>query len=205
MRSAAPDTLERSAWARASVSTLARHGACCDRARAWLVAMGRSLDYASSDGLAFAAPRWLATRWSWGPTRWPIGWCEAVNAESIDCGVFSVFALEIFRAKGVEAHPAQVLRTYSEESTAHWRHKWSSMPGAFDWIGSRVVYHEVCVVRVGPTEARVYDPTDGIWLEPSIKGGHGAHIAIRAELPVALTWGPYTLVNGQWTEMVPRA
>src|SRR5215472_9185002 len=133
MNSAAPDTLERAAWAQASASTLAHHGACCDRARAWLLGMGRSLDFAASDGLAYAGPRWLTRRWEWGPTRWPIGWCEAVRAAAIDCGVFAVFAREIFRAKGIDAYPGQVLRSYAEESTAHWRRKWASMPDAFNW------------------------------------------------------------------------
>lgn len=95
MRSAEPDTLERAIWARASVSTLAHHGACCDRARGWIVAMARSHDFAATDGLDYTAPRWLTRRWRWGPTRWPIAWCEAVRAEAIDCGVFAAFAVEI--------------------------------------------------------------------------------------------------------------
>ena len=205
MPSVAPDTLERAAWMQASVSTLTDHGPCCARARAWLIAMARSHDFASTDGLTFAAPRWLTKRWTWGPTRWPIAWCEAIKAETIDCGVFGVFALEIFRAKGLDAYAGQVLRTYAEESTAHWRHKWASLPGAFDWIRGRVVYHEICVVRVNGNQARVYDPTDGVWLDPEIYRGHGGHIAIRAELPRALKWGPHTLVHGQWTEMASRA
>ncbi len=196
--------VDRAEWVRASGSKLAHHGPCCARARSWLVAMGRSHDFASTDGLAFSAPRWITRRWTWGPTRWPIGWCEAVRAPTIDCGVFMAFPLEIFRAKGVEAYPGQVLRSYAEESTTHWRHKWAALPGAFNWIGSQVVYHEVCVVRLGRNEARIYDPTDGIWLEPSIRAGHGGHIAVRAELPVAMKWGGLVLVNGQWTEMTPR-
>lgn len=201
MPSVAPDTLERKAWRQASGSTLQHHGPCCDRARAWLVAMARSHDFACTDGLAFAAPRWLTVKWAWGPNRWPLAWCEAVKSDAIDCGVFGVFALEIFRAKGIEAYPGQVLRTYAEESTTHWRRKWDALPGSFDWIGDRVVYHEVCIVRVGADQARVYDPTDGIWLEPGVRGGHGAHIAIRAEVPLALKWGAYTLVHGRWAEM----
>jgi hypothetical protein len=201
MNSAVPDTIERAAWTQAASSTLAHHGPCCDRARAWLLGMGRSLDFAASDGLAYAGPRWLTRRFAWGPTRWPIAWCEAVRAEAIDCGVFAVLAREIFRAKGIDAYPGQVLRRYAEESTAHWRQKWAAMPDAFNWIGSDVVYHEVCVLRVGAHEARVYDPTEGVWLEPGIRAGHGAHRAIRAELPQALSWGPHLLVNGQWTEM----
>ena len=99
---------------------------------------------------------------------------QGIKAETIDCGVFGVFALEIFRAKGIEAFPGQVLRTYAEESTTHWRHKWASLPGAFDWIGGRVVYHEICVVRVNGNQARVYDPTDGVWLDPGFTAGTAA-------------------------------
>jgi hypothetical protein len=203
MRSVVADTLERKEWRQASGSALAHHGPCCDRARAWVIAVGRSYDFASTDGLTFAAPRWLTRRWAWGPTRWPITWCEAIKAEAIDCGVFAVFAVEIFRAKGVEAYLGQLVRSCAEERIAHWRRKWAAMPGAFNWIGTRVVYHEVCVVRVGPGEAWVYDPTEGIWLEPRGPSGHNAHLAIRAEIPVALRWGAHALVNGQWTETAP--
>src|SRR5512146_2214587 len=106
----APDTLERADWRGASGSQLAHHGPCCERARAWLLAMARSHDFASSDGLAFAGPRWLTRRFEWGPMRWPAAWCEVVRAQTIDCGAFAAFALEIFRQKGIEAYPAQVLR-----------------------------------------------------------------------------------------------
>ena len=41
-------------------------------------------------------------------------------------------------------------------------------------------------VGVGADEARIYDPTDGNWIEPAVQAGHGAHVAIRAEIPVAL-------------------
>jgi hypothetical protein len=203
MHSAVADTLERREWRQVSASTLAHHGPCCDRARAWMIAMGRSYDFACTDGLEFAAPRWLTRRWAWGPTRWPIAWCEAVKAEVIDCGVFGAFAQELFRAKGIEAYPGQLVRSCTEERITHWRRKWASMPDAFDWIGTRVVYHEVSIVRVGPDEARVYDPTEGNWIEPAGQAGHGAHVAIRAEIPVALKWGAHVLVNGQWAETAP--
>jgi hypothetical protein len=121
----------------------------------------------------------------------------------IDCGVFGAFAQELFRAKGIEAYPGQLVRSCTEERITHWRRKWASMPDAFDWIGTRVVYHEVSIVRVGPDEARVYDPTEGNWIEPAGPAGHGAHVAIRAEIPVALKWGAHVLVNGQWAETAP--
>ena len=106
MRSAVAGIPEREEWRQVSGSTLTHHGPCCDRARAWLTAMGRSYDFSSTDGLAMAGPRWITQRWAWGPTRWPIAWCEAVRAEVIDCGVFGAFALELFRAKASTPIPA---------------------------------------------------------------------------------------------------
>ena len=204
MHSAVAGTPDREEWRQVSGSTLTHHGPCCDRARAWLIAMGRSYDFSSTDGLALAGPRWITQRWAWGPTRWPIAWCEAVRAEVIDCGVFGAFALELFRAKGIDAYPGQLLRTCVEERISHWRRKWETMPTAFNWIGSRVVYHEVNVVRSAPGEAHVYDPTEGFWLEPAAQSGHHGHLAIRAEIPEALRWGAHVLVNGAWTETAPR-
>ena len=58
MHSAVADTLERREWRHVSGSVLAHHGACCDRARTWMIAMGRSYDFSCTDGLAFAGPRW---------------------------------------------------------------------------------------------------------------------------------------------------
>jgi hypothetical protein len=198
MHSVAPAILERPEWVRASASVLGRHGACCDRARDWLCAMARSYDFAATDGLIYAGPSWLAKRYQWGPTRWPIAWCEAVAAKVVDCGVFAAFARAIFHAKGIDAYPGQVLREFAEASTAHWQERWAAVPGAFNWIGERIVYHEVCVVTVGPDEARVYDPTDAVWLDPGIRRGHGSHVAIRAEVPTAMSWGGHLLGNGQW-------
>jgi hypothetical protein len=56
MRSGVADTPEREEWKQAVGSTLTHHGPCCDRARAWLIAMGRSYDFSSTDGLALAGP-----------------------------------------------------------------------------------------------------------------------------------------------------
>jgi len=103
-----------------------------------------------------------------------------------------------------EPQADEVVRTCAEERISHWRRKWETMPTAFNWIGSRVVYHEVNVVRSAPGEAHVYDPTEGFWLEPAAQSGHHGHLAIRAEIPEALRWGAHVLVNGAWTETAPR-
>ncbi|MFO0675444.1 MAG: hypothetical protein U0169_02845 [Polyangiaceae bacterium] len=185
-------------WLRPPVSELAHHGECCERARRWLLARSRSAEFSVTDGVDHVAPRWLADRFTWGPTTWPAAWCDVVSAETIDCGVFAAFAREIFRANGTVAYGGQVLRHYDRASLGHYRKKWAAVPGAFDWIDEDEVYHEVCIVRVGGTEVRVYDPTDGVWLDPRVTRGHGSHVALRADVPVALRWGPHTIVRGQW-------
>src|SRR6266508_2665368 len=52
MRSGVADTPEREEWKDVVGSTLTHHGPCCARARAWLIAMGRSYDFSSTDPLA---------------------------------------------------------------------------------------------------------------------------------------------------------
>ncbi len=189
------------AWQAAATSTLVSHGACCVQARAWLLASARSFDFARSDRATFSAPRWLTRRYVWGPTRWPISWCEAVKAKTIDCGVFAVFAREIFRAKGIEAYGGQVIRSYDAASLAHWRAKWARHPEAFPWIGEDQVFHEIVVVRSGRDTARIYDPTDGIWLDSGTFSGHYGHVAIRGDNPIPLDWGATRLRRGQWTAL----
>jgi hypothetical protein len=193
--------MARRDWLTSSTSQLTHHGDCCAKARAWLVATSRSLDFASTDAFELAAPRWLTRRYAWGPTEWPIAWCEAVQAKAVDCGVFSAFAREVFQAKGLAVHGAQVLRHYAATSTSHWRAKWGGVPKAFNWIDDDILYHEVVVVEVGDAEVLVYDPTDGLWLDPDVTRGHGAHLAIRADLPASRSWGRHVITPKQWVGM----
>lgn len=200
---------ERQDWQAATPSLLVDHGVCCARARGWLVATSRSLDFASTDGFLLSGPRWLTHRYEWGPTRWPLSWCEAVRQKAIDCGVFAAFAREIFAAKGLAVYQGQVLRAHAKECTTHWRAKWAQMPGAFNWIDDGIVYHEIIAVdlpRQHQLEGSIprtllYDPTDGVWLDPSIVQGHGSHLAARADLPAARRWGERILTPKQWVEL----
>ncbi len=127
----------------------------------------------------------------------------------IDCGVFAAFAREIFAAKGLRVYQGQVLRAHAKECTSHWRAKWAELPGAFNWIDDGLVYHEVVVVDLpshqpAPGElpqALIYDPTDGVWLDPTITRGHGSHLAVRADVPAARVWGEQLLAPKQWVEL----
>jgi hypothetical protein len=76
-------------------------------------------------------------------------------------------------------------------------------PGAALAVRARVVFHEVTIVQVTSSVARIYDPTDAVWLDPGVRDGHGSHVAVRSEAPVAVTWGAHRLAHGQWTQIGP--
>ena len=134
----------------APVSELAHHGECCARARAWLLARSRTADFTVTDRVGGAGPRWLSDMYEWGPTRWPVAWCEVVHAKTIvPHAAFWRVCPRDFRHKGVKAYGGQVVRNYDRASLAHYRNMWARLPGAFDWIGEEHVYHEVCILHVG--------------------------------------------------------
>ena len=165
--------------------------------------MAASYAFRRTDGTAIAAPTFLSRRYKWGPTAWPIAWCEAVRAHAIDCGVFSAFARVVLSGQGVECYSAQVMQLFCWETTAHWRQRWAGHPGAFNWIDDELVYHEVVIVVIDDV-AEVFDPSDGQWLSPGVTTGYGAVVAIRSECPKSLSWGRHTLSMDQWTLTVPE-
>jgi hypothetical protein len=162
------------------------------------------------------APAWLTKLFHWGPSEWPISWCELVREKTLDCGVLAALAREVFRAQGHEAHPAQALLMYNGACTEHWRKYWKVEPRKpeprkverlrvrrelFPWIGDQVVYHELCLIERSDGTARIYDSTWGTWLEPDFRPGFGGLLAVRTECPRLLSWGNRTLSCGEWTQV----
>lgn len=62
------------------VSRFSTHaGSCCRIARQWFECMARAAMRSWGP-----EPRWITERWKWGPTVWPIHWCEAVTSHELD-------------------------------------------------------------------------------------------------------------------------
>jgi hypothetical protein len=186
-------------------------GDCCRQARSWFLGWARSMDSASLVEAGVRAPTWLSQRFEWGPSRWPIAWCELIEQKVIDCGVFAALAREVFQDQGLSVFPAQVVLQYGEKCTQHWSAFWKLDPletkahhrtedshELFPWIGVRHVYHEICVVESSPGVARFYDSTWGNWYLPHPSSGFGAVLAIRSFAPQALSWGKYEVESGEW-------
>ena len=193
-----------------SSSILHREQNCCEEARLWFLAYAHSMELGSTAENHVRPPTWLGQRFTWGPSPWPIAWCELLKEKTLDCGVFAALAREVFKAQGVQAHPAQVLISYNDNCTDHWKDLWKKdksktnlKEGAelFPWVGKNIVYHEVCALELEEGKARIYDSTFGHWFEPHKRTGFGALLAVRVECPRLFSWGNKLLSYGEWQEL----
>src|SRR4028118_749510 len=136
---AAPRRRPSDRWGSFRLTPTPHHGAaCCETARQWLVAM----DFAQLNGADLSSgPRWLRAKYKWGPSAWPMHWCEVVKRDVVDCGVHAAFALEVFTARGLAAFPAQLVQTYSADSTEQWRGSWQAEDGSCHWLRAALASH----------------------------------------------------------------
>lgn len=201
-----------SRWLEHPSSSLVHHDdSCCEEARMWFLAFARSMEGAVAVQNQLRPPGWLSQQFQWGPSTWPISWCQVFKEKTIDCGVFAALAREIFKAQGFKAYPAQALFSYNETCTDHWKSLWQKgrerldpdgKAQLFPWVGDQIVYHEVCLIEgAHGSEARLYDSTFSTWLEPVHRRGFGALLAVRSECPRILKWGDQLLIYGEWIDL----
>ena len=181
-------------------SVLAHHGGdCCDIAREWLLAM----DFAQlNGGDLHSGPRWMRETYKWGPTAWPIHWCDAVTRDTLDCGAHAALAHEAFAARGLTSYPAQFVQQYSADATSQWLKKWADEEVSSHWIDEDVIYHEGVALRVGE-EIKLWDASAGWWINPrQLPRGYGALLAVRIFAPEGerLSWGEHDIAPGAWHE-----
>jgi hypothetical protein len=152
------------------------------------------------------APLWLKRHFKWGPVQWPISWCEAVQKKTIDCGVFAAFAQEIFRRSidkscqtNLEVFPAQIILDQPQTFIEQWTTKWSPIFRDFNWIGQGQVYHEVCaLVDSNNDSVRIFDPTEGVWCDPTIERGINNIIGVNVRSPHMVKWGDILVGQDRW-------
>jgi hypothetical protein len=198
-------------WMEHCCSSILHHEReCCEKARLWFLAYARSMEGWASSQYELRPPTWLSRMFTWGPSVWPISWCELVKEKVIDCGVFAALAREIFRAQGFQPHPAQVLLYYNESCTDHWKALWErgmknvdekKLGDVFPWVGNQIVYHELCLLEMPDGTAKIYDSSWGHWFEPQPRIGYGGILAVRSECPRLLEWGDHVLSYGEWVNL----
>ncbi|HYG10964.1 MAG TPA: hypothetical protein VD835_13530 [Pyrinomonadaceae bacterium] len=188
-------------WEHFPASTIFHHGKpCCRVAREWIF----STDYSQLNGEnPLTGPRWLRLKYTWGPSVWPISWCEAVRQKTLDCGALAALANEVFATRGVKSYPAQFVQQYTEEATRQWRKKWDGKEASVHWIKEDLIYHEGCAVVVRENEIRLWDASAGWWINPKQFGGYGGLVALRVfstefASPADLIWGAHRITPGRW-------
>ena len=187
-------------------SVLAHHGeACCDVAREWVLAM----DFAQLNGSDLASgPRWMRQKYKWGPTAWPIHWCDAVSRDALDCGAHAALAHEAFAARGLTSFPAQFVQQYSKDATSQWLKKWTDDDVSCHWIDDEVIYHEgVALLVDGEEEIKLWDASAGWWINPRQQPeGYGSLLAVRVFANGSfgggdgLRWGEHRIQPEIWHE-----
>jgi hypothetical protein len=189
-------------WSAPPLSQIGHHGArCCDAARSWLLGM----DVANRGAMpALVGPRWIRGLYKWGPSRWPIYWCEAVREKTLDCGALAWMTREVLRARGLSCFLAQSVQRYGEETTSHWAASWHAGGQSPQWVRGGLVYHEICAIAMPDGTLRLWDPSAGWWLEESVKDGYGSLAALRIADPTGelyntpVSWAGQTINAGIW-------
>ena len=190
-------------WEDFPYSHLSHHGeACCDIAREWVVDM----DFAQLNGADLTSgPRWLRAKYKWGPSPWPMHWCDVVCRDTIDCGAHAALSREVFQARGLTAFPAQLVQRYSEEATEQWRGKWSQEDVSCHWVDQNHIYHEATALMMADGTVKIWDASAACWMSPRQPGdGYGSLVAVRifGDTQRTLKWGNRDLRLNAWNELV---
>jgi len=191
-----------SRWTNFPTSNLSHHGdACCEIARQWLGAM----DFAQLNGGSLrSGPRWIRTKYEWGPSKWPLHWCEALAADVIDCGAHASLAHEAFTARGLTSLRAQFVQDYGTRAVDQWRTRWASDEASDHWLGDGYIYHEGNALLIAPGEIKLWDGSAAFWLNPEHSAGYGGLLAVRiwvddqSQRSPSLRWGSHTIPVGTW-------
>ncbi len=172
---------------------------CCLVAKEWFLAMDKELRRGDSET---EAPGWIREHFRWGPSQWPLNWCEVVQRSVLDCGGLAILARESFTARGIVVLPAQVIRLHSQEDCEQWKIGWQNKGCPADWIHTPYVYHEAVAVVRGES-VQLWDPSENSWIEPDLQPGYASTVAIRVIATASgsnrvLVWGKYRLLINSW-------
>ncbi len=195
-------------WHSHPASCFSHHGrACCRTAKSWLISQDYSLDSVGGNASELlSAPRWIPERFGWGPSRWPLFWCDAIAMKKLDCGALAALAREIYASRGVQTAPVQLIQRLSSHGVSQLREIWRDGPGYFNWLADDKVYHEALAVSLDGTRIQIWDATDGWWIEPTQTDGYGAVLEVKVgpldpDAQHPLDWEGRILAPDAWTEI----
>src|SRR5829696_1441314 len=167
-------------WREWEPSRISHHGsACCEVVREWIVATDYSFLNAAD---VLTGPRWLRQRFEWGPSTYPLYWCELMKKSQLDCGVLAALSHEVFTNRGVRCFRTQLVQEFSSSAAAQWRTAWEDDDAITAWIRDDRIYHEGCAVVVRGDELKLWDSSAGWWMDPKTTSGYGSLLAVRVSV-----------------------
>lgn len=185
-------------WADWEPAAISHHGReCCEVAREWFA----NYDLSQLNGAPpQTAPRWIRTRFGWGPVVYPIFWCDIARRDHLDCGVHAALAQEVMCRRGISAYRAQFVLEFSRDAAAQWRRRWESEKAHSGWLSGQLAYHEGCAIGDGGDEIKLWDPSSEWWVDPRVTSGYGSFRAVRVVLskPAVLSWSQHQIHANVW-------
>ena len=188
-------------WQHAVSTEILHHGdSCCSDAKMWFLAMDASETGSKS---LLQPPMWLTERYSWGPAKWPMRWCEVVAAKTLECGALATLTRTSYIRRGIRAFPVQLVKLESASAVAHWKNRWEEAGFSADWIKGRYVFHEIVGIVVDSRELRIWDPTENQWIDEDGQGTTRGVVALRVcaevtDWPRNLSWGEKAIDVNSW-------
>jgi len=173
---------------------------CCIVAYEWFIAMANSH---LTKGKAPKGPYWIRQRWKWGPSEWPLYWCQLIELNTLDCGALRLLAQKAFELQEVAVFPVQLVQQFSPQDTQQWRQQWQCCGHSSDWILEDLAYHEACAVLRWDNHIEIWDPSENCWISP-VSQGYGGVVAIRVNVEKqenckTLFWGRLGIQANVWT------
>jgi len=168
------DGILRSLEGRAPSQISVHEGPCCRAAREWFLATARS-----AFSLWGPEPAWIGRRWSWGPTSWPLHWCEVVERRELDCGALAELAALAWSCTGANVWRVQLVEEAGQEWIEEWQTRWQAAATAPEWIWGERFYHEVVGIAAADSSLRLWDPSAGGWRAEPLESPTRRILAIR--------------------------
>jgi hypothetical protein len=156
---------------------LNHNSTCCEVAQGWFRGMDRS---SRLQGPVTGMPLWIREHFDWGPSQWPLHWCELMASRKLDCGALAALTHVSLRDRGVPSFPAQTILNEGAQRCAHWLRRWTLENCPCDWIASPLVYHEVCAVpEQSVRDLRLWNPSANAMMEWTDVDSISAVAAVR--------------------------
>ncbi len=186
-------------WRELHPSVIYSHeGECCQIARAWFLAADASFTALGDAN----APIWLRRFRPWGPAKWPSYWCELSSFKTWDCGHYAAVSAVLLERRGYEVMRVQLAQQATRSECQQWASMWLAARLAPTWVGDQIVYHEVCAILDAYQRARVWDPTENLWLSPTRTYAQAQNRGVRFVGPQRIVhWEDMEVTVGKWTSL----